>query len=189
MKLLNRLERKFGDYAIPNLTIYLIALQAFSWILLQAHPELFQKLVLTHDGLMAGEVWRLLTILLIPPGGNLLFLAIALYFFFMIGTAMETQWGTFRYNLYILIGYIATMLVALIPGAIVSGFYLIESIFLAFAWLFPELPILLFFVLPVKVKWLGLAAWIWYLYRVRHRRMGDQSRGGGGDFEFCDFFP
>ena len=188
MKLLNRLERKFGDYAIPNLTIYLIALQAFSWILLQAHPELFQKLVLTHDGLMAGEVWRLLTILLIPPGGNLLFLAIALYFFFMIGTAMETQWGTFRYNLYILIGYIATMLVALIPGAIVSGFYLIESIFLAFAWLFPELPILLFFVLPVKVKWLGLAAWIWYLYAFVTGGWATKAEVAAGTLNFVIFF-
>jgi hypothetical protein len=188
MKLLNRLERKFGDYAIPNLTVYLIALQAFSWVLLQAHPELFLKLVLTHDGLMKGEVWRLLTILFIPPNMNLLFLAIALYFFFVIGTAMEAQWGTFRYNMYILIGYIATMLVALIPGAVVSGFYLIESIFLAFAWLFPELPILLFFILPVKVKWLGLAAWIWYLYAFVTGGWATKAEVAAGTLNFVIFF-
>ena len=188
MKLLNRLERKFGDYAIPNLTVYLIALQAFSWVLLQAHPELFLKLVLTHDGLMKGEVWRLLTILFIPPNMNLLFLAIALYFFFMIGTAMEAQWGTFRYNMYILIGYVATMLVALIPGAVVSGFYLIESIFLAFAWLFPELPILLFFILPVKVKWLGLAAWIWYLYAFVTGGWATKAEVAAGTLNFVIFF-
>jgi hypothetical protein len=188
MKLLNRLERKFGDFAIPNLTIYLIALQAFTWVLLQAHPELFLKLVLTHDGLMKGEVWRLLTILLIPPASNLLFLAIALYFFFMIGTAMEAQWGTFRYNMYILIGYVATMLAALIPGAVVSGFYLIESIFLAFAWLFPELPILLFFILPVKVKWLGLAAWIWYLYAFVTGGWATKAEVAAGTLNFLIFF-
>jgi hypothetical protein len=188
MKLLNRLERKFGDFAIPNLTIYLIALQAFTWVLLQAHPELFLKLVLTHDGLMKGEVWRLLTILLIPPASNLLFLAIALYFFFMIGTAMEAQWGTFRYNMYILIGYVATMLVALIPGAVVTGFYLIESIFLAFAWLFPELPILLFFILPVKVKWLGLAAWIWYLYAFVTGGWATKAEVAAGTLNFLIFF-
>jgi hypothetical protein len=188
MKLLNRLERKFGDFAIPNLTIYLIALQAFTWVLLQAHPELFLKLVLTHDGLMKGEVWRLLTILLIPPASNLLFLAIALYFFFMIGTAMEAQWGTFRYNMYILIGYVATMLAALIPGAVVSGFYLIESIFLAFAWLFPELPILLFFILPVKVKWLGLAAWIWYLYAFVTGGWATKAEVAAGALNFLIFF-
>ena len=106
----------------------------------------------------------------------------------MIGTAMETQWGTFRYNLYILIGYIATMLVALIPGAIVSGFYLIESIFFGLRVAVSRIADPAFFCLPVKVKWLGLAAWIWYLYAFVTGN-GDQSRGGGGDFEFCDFFP
>ena len=146
MKLLNRLERKFGDFAIPNLTIYLIVLQAFSWALSQARPDFVAKMVLTHDGLMRGEVWRLLTILFIPPNTNLLFLAMILYFFFMVGTMLEAQWGTFRYNLYFLIGYIATILVALIPRATVSGTFLIESIFLAFAWLFPEFEILIFFI-------------------------------------------
>ena len=34
------------------------------------------------------------------------------------------------------------------------------SVFLAFAYLFPEFQILLFFILPVRVKWLGLITWI-----------------------------
>src|SRR5271170_8047986 len=123
MKFLNRLERKFGDFAIPNLTVYLIVLQGFTWILLRARPELFPKLVLTHDGLMAGEVWRLLTILFIPPVTNLLFLFFFLYFFYLFGTMLEAQWGTFRYNLFILIGYLATISAAMIPGAVVTGFY------------------------------------------------------------------
>jgi hypothetical protein len=188
MKLLNRLERKFGDFAIPNLTLYLIVLESFTWLLLQARPALFAKLVLTHDGLMAGEFWRLLTILLLPPAFNLLFLAVALYFFYFVGTTMEAQWGTFRYNIYILVGYLATVLVALIPGSIVTGFYLIESVFLAFAWLFPEVVILLFFVLPVKVKWLGLVAWIGYLFAFITGGWPVKAEVAAGALNFLIFF-
>jgi len=188
MKLLNRLERKFGDYAIPNLTIYLIALQAFSWALSQARPDFYNLLVLTHVGLMKGEVWRLLTILFIPPRTNLLFLAMILYFFFMIGTMLESQWGTFQYNLYFLIGYLATILVAFIPEATVSGVYLIESIFLAFAWLFPEFQILLFFILPVKMKWLGLAAWIGYLIAFIMGEWPVRAEVAAGTLNFLIFF-
>jgi hypothetical protein len=188
MKLLNRLERKFGDFAIENLTIYLVVLQAFTWFLLQARPELLFKLVLTHNGLMAGEVWRLLTVLLIPPNMNLLFLFFFLYFFFMIGNVLETQWGTFRYNIYILVGYLATITAALVPGAVVTGSYLMESIFLAFAWLFPEFQILIFFILPVKVKWLGLATWIWFAYAFVTGQPWVRAEVAAGAFNFVLFF-
>jgi hypothetical protein len=163
MKLLNRLERKFGDFAIPNLTLYLIALQGFTFVMAMAYPDFLAKLVLTHNRLLAGEWWRLLTVLFMPPATNLIFMLFFLYFYYFIGTTLEAQWGTFRYNVYILIGYLATILAALIPDAIVTNLYLMESVFLAFAWLYPEYPILLFLILPVKVKWLGLAAWISYV--------------------------
>lgn len=188
MKLLNRLERKFGVFAIPNLTIYLLALQCFTWALAQKRHDFFLMLLLTHDGLMRGELWRLLTLLFIPPTDNLLFLALFLYFFFMIGTTMERQWGTFRYNIYILIGYIATIFVALIPGAVVTGFYLMESIFLAFAWLYPELEILIFFIIPAKVKWLGLVAWIWYLYAFLTGGWAVKAEVAAGAVNFLVFF-
>ena len=140
MKLLNRLERKFGDFAIPNLTIYLIALQAFSWILLQAHPDFVQKLVLTHDGLMAGEVWRLLTILLIPPGTNLLFLAIVLYFFFMIGNDAGSAMGNVSIQLLHSDRIPRDDAGGVDPGS--DRFRVLPDRInlLAFAWLFPELP-------------------------------------------------
>ena len=38
-----------------------------------------------------------------------------------------------------------------------------ESVFLAFAWLYPDYQILLFFILPVKVKWVAVMVWIYYL--------------------------
>jgi hypothetical protein len=165
MKFLNRLERRFGDYAVPHLTIVLIAFQSFTYLISLVHPDYVLKLTLTHDGLLAGEWWRVLTVLFIPPGagpGFLIWFLFWMQIFFLYGNALENQWGTFRYNLYVLMGYLLTVLVALIPGAEVSNRYLMGSIFLAFAWLYPDYQLLLFFFLPVQVKWLGLATWILY---------------------------
>jgi hypothetical protein len=88
----------------------------------------------------------------------------------------------------VLIGYLATILSALIPGAIVTNFYLIESIFLAFAWLFPDFQILIFFILPVKVKWLGLVVWIWYAYTLLTGTWTDRAEVAAGTLNFVIFF-
>ncbi len=188
MKLLNRLERKFGDFAIPNLTLYLIALQAFTFVMSLAYPDFIGKLVLTHYRLFAGEWWRLLTVLFMPPVTNVIFMLFFLYFYYFVGTTLEAQWGTFRYNLYILIGYLGTILAALIPGAVVTNVYLMESVFLAFAWLYPEYPILLFLILPVKVKWLGLAAWIMYVIAFFSGGWDTKAEVAAGALNFAIFF-
>ena len=188
MKLINRLERKFGDFAIPNLTLYLIALQTFTFFLAYAYPDFVGKLVLSHDRLFAGEWWRLLTVLFMPPSTYLIFMVFFIFFYYFIGTTLKTQWGTFRYNLYILVGYLGTILAALIPGAVVTNIYLMESVFLAFAWLYPEYPILLFLILPVKVKWLGLAAWIMYLIAFFGGGWDTKAEVVAGALNFAIFF-
>jgi hypothetical protein len=188
MKLLNRMERKFGDYAIPNLTLYLIALQCFTFVMAMAYPDFVGKLVLSHDRLFAGEWWRLLTVLFMPPATNLIFMLFFVYFYYFVGTTLEAQWGTFRYNLYILIGYLGTILAALIPDAVVSNLYLMESVFLAFAWLYPEYPILLFMILPVKVKWLGLAVWITYVITFFSGGWDTKAEVAAGALNFAIFF-
>jgi len=76
---------------------------------------------------------------------------------------LEREWGTFKYNIYILLSYILTIAVAFIlPDIPLSNFYIFLSIFLAFAYLYPDFQLLLFFILPVKVKWLALIQWITY---------------------------
>jgi hypothetical protein len=188
MRIFTRLERKFGDYAIPNVTLYLIALQGFAYFISITKPQYLSILLLTHDGLFAGQWWRLLTLLVIPPIMNAIFLVFYLFVYFMIGTTLEARWGTFRYNIFILVGYIATALVVLIPGAEVSNIYLMESIFLAFAWLYPEYEFLLFFILPVKVKWLGLAGWISYVFMFFMGGWTTKAEIVAGSINFLLFF-
>ncbi len=104
-----------------------------------------------------GEVWRVLTFVFLPPNSSLLFVFFALYFYWMIGQALEGEWGAAKFNWFYLIGAFGTMVAGLIMGSATNE-YLNLSLFFAFAILFPEFEIRLFFLLPVKVKWLGWIA-------------------------------
>jgi hypothetical protein len=166
MNWLNQMERKGKWLAIPNVTLYLIILQSLAWFLIQAHPELVGKLVLERSLILDGEWWRLLSFILLPPDTNVLFLFFAFYMFYLMGSALEAQWGTFRYNLYLFIAYLATIAAVFIaPEEVATNGYIGGSVFLAFAFLFPDFEILIFFILPVKVKWIALITWALYVYQ------------------------
>ncbi|HEX4053646.1 MAG TPA: hypothetical protein VHX86_05225 [Tepidisphaeraceae bacterium] len=188
MKLINRLERRFGAYAIPNLTPYLILFQGFTFFISLTKPDYVMKLVLSHDQLFAGQWWRLLTLLIVPPPMHPVFIIFYLFIYYFIGTALEARWGAFRYDLYLLIGYVATVLVVLIPGAIVTNFYLMESVFLAFAWLYPDFEFLLFLILPVKVKWLALIGWAFYVWALLTGNWATKAEVAAGAINFLLFF-
>ncbi len=157
MDLIAKLERRFGSWAIPNLALYLIALQVIGVALMMGGYVDDLDLVLHGSSVLhRGEWWRLLSFMMIPKVMSPLFLIISFLVFYMICRALEREWGTFRFNLFILIGYLLTVFAALLnPGAVVTNFYFLSCVFLAFATLFPNFEFLLFFVLPVKVKWLG----------------------------------
>ena len=161
-----RLERKYGRYAIRNLVKYLAILNAATFAVLfilspEAQARMFDALALIPALLFKGQVWRLFTYVLLPTTMSPLWAALSIYLFYIIGTALERNWGAFRFNLFYLIGMVGTTLGALIVGLMMPGFpattatYLNLSLFLAFATLFPDYQLMIFFVLPVKVKWLG----------------------------------
>ncbi len=163
MKLLNRMEMRFGHLAVPNLTLWLVLAQVTVFIACVAKPGLFDMLTLVPSKVMAGEVWRLITFALIPRSMSLLWIFIAVLFFYFVGTVMENQWGTFKYNLYLLVGYFMTVGASfLVPNTPTTNYYLLMSVFLAFATLYPEYVIRLMGIIPVKAKWLATAAWVMY---------------------------
>ncbi len=172
MKLLARLERLLGRYAIPRITIYIIFLQSLAYVLWMASQarqgegaeDFLSRLVLVGSLVRHGEVWRLFTFVVIPPTTNPIFFFFSMYFLYLMGMALENHWGTVRFNLFLLVGWVASVAVSLaLPMLPATNAYLMESIFLAFAFLFPEFVIYLFFVLPIKVKWLALLTWILYI--------------------------
>ena len=169
MTTLDRLSARFGRYAIPHLGLVLVLGQAIVYVGLLAAGErtgqFLGRLSLDLSKVAQGEVWRLFSYVLVPPTENPFFLFFALLFLWFTAGALETRWGAFRFNLFVLIGWLATLAVAVIGwkwlgSKPVNGALFLGSIFLAFAWLWPNHKILLFFVIPVAVKWLALLTWI-----------------------------
>lgn len=168
MKWIDKLERKFGHLGIPNLIAYIIGLNAFVYFLGYTDPTGFfeSKLYLDPYLVLQGEVWRLITFIFIPPATSLFWIVFVLYFYYMIGTALEHEWGTFRFNLYYLLGILGTILAAFVTGSGATANYIHSSLFLAFATLYPNYEILLFFILPVKIKYLAYLNWAFIGYTV-----------------------
>lgn len=119
-------------------------------------------LYLNGERLLHGELWRIVTFVLVPGSGSIFWLAVSLYFYYWIGSTLERQWGTAKFNLYyfsgVLLTVIGTVLATLISGypiTVAGASYVNLSMFLAFACLFPDTQVLLFFIIPVKMKWLA----------------------------------
>ena len=125
------------------------------------------RVLLVPDQVLMGEWWRLITFLFIPPSNHPVFVFFAWYLFYLMGGALEGHWGTFRYNVFLLIGYLVTVAVSfLIPMFPATNVFIGGSVFLAFAFLYPDFQLYIFFILPVKIKWLALLTWLGYAYEL-----------------------
>lgn len=163
MKILYKLERKFGKYAIKNLMNYIIFANVVVLILSLYDSSFISNLVFDPYKVMQGEIWRIITFIFIPPNASLIFIFFALYVNYFIGISLEKEWGTFRFNCYYFLGVIGIIIGALISGLSMGNYYLNLSLFLAFAKLYPEHEFVLFFILPVKVKYLGWINWAFFI--------------------------
>ena len=168
MKFIDKLERKFGRFGIPNLTIYMIVCYVIGYALMIVNPGILNWLSLEPAYILRGQVWRLVTWVLYPPStsGVLWFAIAVLFFYYPIGTSLERTIGTFKYTLYILSGVIFTILGAFIlyfllggnvlVGNVFSTYYISLSTFLAYAMCYPDMQVLLMFIIPVKKKWMAI---------------------------------
>ena len=191
MNFLNKMERKFGRYAIHNLTKYMIGCYAIGYILLYAGNlfgfSITGYLTLSPYHILHGQIWRIVSWLLIPPPtSNLVFVLIMLLFYYSLGETLERTWGAFRYNVYILGGVLFTViggfLLYFMMGAnpflsmaysmAFSTYYINLSIFLAFAANYPDMQVLFMMIIPMKMKWLAVLDIAYLLY--------DMVKGGWG---------
>jgi membrane associated rhomboid family serine protease len=171
---LNKLEKKFGRYAIHNLTLYLIGGYIIGYGIYSLLPNLLGWLTLEPGLILSGQVWRIISWILVPPSGNMITILIMMLFYYSLGTALERTWGAFRYNVYIFSGILFTVIGAFILYLVTGGllglgfyfstYYINMSIFLAFAVSNPNMEILLYFILPIKIKWMALVYAAFILY-------------------------
>lgn len=182
MKLIDRMERsKFGKFGIPGLMKYVIGLNIIGAILGLAHPALYYEyLRLDVNAILHGQVWRLFTFVLCPSDAisgnafvNLVWFAVWAFVYYSIGSNLERMWGTFRFNLFYFGGLLWFVVLTFVfyflmqMGWMVSAYpdylffsgimeYLNQTLFLAFAFTFPNAQILFYFVIPVKAKWFSI---------------------------------
>lgn len=214
-------ERKFGKYAIRNLSFVLVMCYAAGYLL-----ELFDRsgllisyLTLNPYAILHGQIWRLVTWVLIPPSsGGLFFTLLMLYFYCSIGTSLERTWGTYRYNVYLFQGMLFTIVgsfllmgycylfkpeIPLLGTALTintpveyftviammfSTYYINMSIFLAYAATFPDAQVLLMFIIPIRVKWLGAIYAVMLLFQFLGTNVYGKFAIGASLLNFVVFF-
>lgn len=219
-------ERKFGKYAIRNLSFVLVICYAVGYLL-----ELFDRsglfisyLTLNPYAILHGQIWRLVTWILIPPSsGGLFFTLLMLYFYCSIGTSLERVWGTYRYNVYLFQGMLFTIAGSFllmgycylfqpqIPvfdmwgiehaltidtpdeyfraiAGLFSTYYINMSIFLAYAATFPDAQVLLMFIIPIRVKWLGVIYAVMLLFEFLGTNVYGKFAIGASLLNFVVFF-
>lgn len=172
-KLIDKAERKFGKYAINNLSMYIIIAYVIGYILQLTGTMDFLRL--NPYEILHGQVWRVVTWVIVPPSSLGIFTIIMLFFYYSLGRNLEMTWGAFRYNLYIFSGMLFTLIGAMLlyvffayfspnnpqeVGYVISmyvtTFYVNMSIFLVFAALYPNMQVLLYFIIPIKIKWMAI---------------------------------
>jgi hypothetical protein len=179
MSFLDKLEKRFGHWAIPNVMLGLIIAQLLVYaLILMGYLSFGSMPLVPYLVIEEGQFWRLVTFIVSPPkiaGGAMsgLFLAIFWYILWMMSQALEAEWGSFRFNLYLLAGILFTIAGALIghlisPSSpiVVLPDFLYLSVFWGFALMHPNMQFYLFFVVPVKVKWLAILSGVFTLLSI-----------------------
>ncbi len=163
MKWFDKLERKFGRYAIRNLMYYIIGIYTLGFVINMFAPNVYSTyLALDVPMILKGQVWRIFTYIIQPPSSSIIFMVFTMYFYYLIGTTLENMWGAFKFNMYYFSGVLLHVIAAFILFFIfgmnfnMTTHYINLALFMAFAVENGDVEVLLFFILPIKIKWLAL---------------------------------
>ena len=171
MTFYQKLERRFGKYAVPNLMKYICVIYVVGYLIQMFNPLLyFYYLDLDAEAILHGHIWRIITFIFYPPSTSFLWMIVALFVYYSLGMTLERVWGTFKYNFFYFTGVIllvlSAILIYLVTGYSVQLYptYMTFSIFLAYALTFPDTTFLPYFIIPIKAKWLAIAEVVLYLF-------------------------
>ena len=171
MKKIDLFCYKHPRFGIPNLMLYVVIGNGIVWLFSLFAPEILSFLLFSPYHILHGQVWRLVTFIIYPISTNFLAI-IAFYFYYWIGSTLERQWGPGKFTIYFFSGVILTVIFGFVVyflGKInlsVSADYIYLSMFFAFATLFPDMQVLLFFIIPIKMKWLALVDLLFFAYEI-----------------------
>ena len=158
-KWVDKFCREHPRFGIPNLMLYIsianVAIALIDTFSLNG-ITLSSVLFFSRSAILHGQIWRVFTFVFLPESSGLFSALISAYFYYWIGSLLEREWGTARFNVFYLAGVVLNILFGFVTGYS-SIYYVNMSLFFAFAALYPDMQVLLFFIIPIKIKWL---AWI-----------------------------
>lgn len=161
------MSSKLDKFAIKNLTAVIIGGQILVYLAMMAEYITPGMLSISYPHILQGQVWRVVTFLFIPPSTSPIWAILSWFILYIMGINLEHYWGGFRFNIYILLAVILTNLAAFIFGwNIATNYYLQSSIFLAFAFLNGDFTVRILFLFPVKIRWIAILNWIFYLFMM-----------------------
>ena len=160
-------------FGVENLMRYLIIGNAVIWLLtlMDRTGTVRYFLALNPQMVLRGQIWRLVTFVLIPDTGGIWGL-LFLYFYYFIGTSMEREWGQAKFNMYFLAGMVFTILYAFLVylfGGItmsIGAEFIYLSMFFSFATYYPDQRVLFMYIIPIKIKWLAVANAAYFVYEI-----------------------
>ncbi len=171
MRIIDRFCYRHPNFGIPNLMRYLTIANVIFWILGTANRVLLGYLGFDAALILRGQIWRLFTFMAYPPSmGVLAFLVF--YFYYWMGSTLESYWGTARFSIYLLIGWLITVIYGFLAYFLggyrisITAEYLYLSMFFSYAVLFPDQQVLLFFFIPIRMKYLALIDAAYFLFAV-----------------------
>ena len=171
MVYIDRFCRKHPNFGIPRLMMYVSIANVAFWLLGAVNPVLLSYLRFDPYLVLHGQVWRIVTFALYPPSTGMLAF-VAFYFYYWIGSTLEQYWGTPKFNIYFFSGIVLTLLygflIYFITGIRIqlTAEYVYLSMFFSFAAMFPDMQVLLFFIIPIKMKWLALVDAAFFIMSV-----------------------
>lgn len=171
MTFIDRFCRKHPHFGIPNLMKYVCIANVVFWLLAVVNPVLYGYLSFDPYLVLHGQVWRIVTFALYPPSTGMLAF-IAFYFYYWIGSTLEQYWGTAKFNVYFFSGILLTLLYGILIYFItgiriqLNAEYIYLSMFFSFAAMFPDMQVLLFFIIPIKMKWLALVDAAFFILEI-----------------------
>ena len=155
MDFISRFCRRHPNFGIPDLMKYIVGGNVLFWLLSLVNPVLMGYLTFSPAAIMHGQVWRL-----------------TFYFYYLIGNTLERYWGSAQFTIFFFSGVILSELYAFIVyfasgiSLNITATYIYLSMFFSFAALYPDMTVLLFFIIPVKMKWLAYFDGALFVYSI-----------------------
>ena len=168
MSIIDKMERKTRFLSKPPLMLILVIAYAAGYAVCRIFPSAKMWLVFWPDMIMQGQLWRLVSFLLVPSSDNIFLILLTCFIYFSIARSLERVIGRWRVNFFLILGIVLLILAGFLYHLVflkkeayllwlyypLNTYYLYAMLFVLFAMIYPDARFLLMFIIPIRGKWM-----------------------------------